>query len=141
MATLSRLHLYPQSSNLYNFKEPFRTCPFVLFRPGFNRSGLRQHGGRYEISFEGCRSFKNENGNDDLEEEETGIARNCRKLKESEVKLDKRENGFLSSRHNGDAGDFGNVMAKLEEVISPVSALFSAIFAYYSKLIFCCLQL
>lgn len=123
MATVTRLHIFPQRFEHLSFKDPGRTGQPVVLGPGLCQSGLGRRRGSDGLCLKQCRSFRAEEG-----EKEVESARKCGNLKETEAKL-QRGIGFWSSLRITILGGFSlargdeyrNALAKVEEVFSSVS--------------------
>ncbi|KAB8849526.1 hypothetical protein FH972_026770 [Carpinus fangiana] len=123
MATVTRLHIFPQRFEHLSFKDTGRTGQPVVLGPGLCQSGLGRLRGRDGLCLKQCRSFRAEEG-----EKEVESARKCGNLKEPEAKL-QRGIGFWSSLRTTILGGFSlargdeyrNALAKVEEVFSSIA--------------------
>lgn len=127
MATVTRLHIFPQRLEHLSFKDHGRTGQPVVLGPGLCQTGLGRRRGRDGLCLKQCRSFRTGEGGG-AEEKEVESARKCGNLKETEAKL-QRVSGFWSSLKTTILGSFSlahgdeysNALAKVEEVFSSVS--------------------
>lgn len=120
MATVTRLHIFPQSFDHYRTGQP------VVLGPGLCRSGLGRVGGRNGLCLklkQYCRSFKGEEGGE-VEEKEAVSERKSGNLKKSEAKLERGSGFWKSFRTTILGGDeYDKAVAKVEEVFFSVSCL------------------
>ncbi|XP_062149229.1 probable chlorophyll(ide) b reductase NYC1, chloroplastic isoform X2 [Alnus glutinosa] len=122
MATVTRLHIFPQRLEHLSFKDHGRTGQPVVLGPGLCQTGLGRRRGRDGLCLKQCRSFRTGEGGG-AEEKEVESARKCGDLKEIEAKL-QRGSGFWSSLKTTILGSFSlahgdeysNALAKVEEI-------------------------
>nr|QIC54087.1 chlorophyll b reductase [Paeonia lactiflora] len=133
MATVTKLHVSPQSMDYMNFKHYYRTGQPPV-RPGFGRSQPMLDSinvlGKLKLCRGVCRSFRGEDGGRELGEKQLEEARKCGNLKENQVEYSpEKGNGFLSnlkssilkvSRSNS-KDEYRNAVAKLEEIFSSIA--------------------
>lgn len=89
MATVTRLHIFPQRFEHLSFKDHGRTGQPVLLGPGLYQSGLERRRGRDGLCLKQCRSFRTEGGGES-EEKKVESARKCGNLKETKLQKGKR---------------------------------------------------
>lgn len=122
MATVARLHIFPQSFDHYRTGQP------VVLGPGLYRSRSGRVGGRNGLCLklkQYCRSFRCEEGGG-VEEKEV-VSESERKsgnLKKSEAKLERGSGFWKSFRTTILGGDeYDKAVAKVEEVFFSVSCM------------------
>ncbi|KAK4604178.1 hypothetical protein RGQ29_012614 [Quercus rubra] len=118
MATVTRLHIFPQSFDHYRTGQP------VVLGPGLCRSRLGRVGGRNGLCLklkQYCRSFKGEEGGE-VEEKEAVSERKSGNLKKSEAKLERGSGFWKSFRTTILGGDeYDKAVAKVEEVFFSIA--------------------
>ncbi|KAK7817817.1 putative chlorophyll(ide) b reductase nyc1 [Quercus suber] len=118
MATVTRLHIFPQSFDHYRTGQP------VVLGPGLCRPRLGRVGGRNGLCLKlkhYCRSFRCEEGGE-VEEKEAVSERKSGNLKKSEAKLERGSGFWKSFRTTILGGDeYDKAVAKVEEVFFSIA--------------------